>query len=435
MSLNFIRPTTSIREMFNRGIRIQQYSSGGGACSLIRTRKSMFGQAFWRFPIRHSDTLRILVVIGVVQGFSCDERVAPDSRTTHTKPHTMKIDPTPPERVSMIGYDGLDPAIRARDFARINENIRALEWPTREVFHPGSLEQFPFSAGTLRSTIEPVPIYAIVDPSAIEAQWKLLRDAAEPPPLHARDPYPPFDGQNSLVATVSFDPTVFAQTRFFSYPWPTWADGCLNEASSPILPILLDTKWTTQSTTYVGLTNLVGRALSELKVQNQKTFFTLSVSSTVWRVVFKPKYGLDNVWPRGELAFPLWDSTGILRGAHDDPWSNDRTGPMSTHVESPDFEWRILERSAFVLVKPIGPGYSQLREYVTLPESVARLSVPMVSVFKATTWKPLAEDYEFRLGPPKTTDDLLAVCVFMTCSDDQLREVATAMGRARPNVR
>lgn len=379
-----------------------------------------------------SDSLRIVLVLVAVQGVSCDERVVHDSNTDLAKPNTMTSELPPPERVHMIGYDGLDPAIRARDFARVTENLGDPRWPTREVFHAGSLEQFPVSAGKLRSTIEPVPIYVIVDPAEIDAHWKLLVKTKEySTPLN---PYPSFDGTSDSVATVYIDPTTFTDTDFFYPPWPTWADGCLNKSKSSPYPNLMDTRWSAMTTMLFALSREdLSSHLESRGVSSQGEFVTLSISSTVWRVIVWDRYGIgDTVCPRGELAFPLWESTGLLRVANDDPWSSERTGPMSTHVESPEFEWKVKGRSAFVLVKPLQIPISSTpkREYVALPESLGRQSIPIVSIYKSKTWKPLAEDYEFRIGPPTTTDGLRAVCVFMTCSDDQLRKVGAAMGSA-----
>ncbi len=164
-----------------------------------------------------SDSLRILLVFVAAQGVSCDERVVHDSNADPTKPNTITSALPLPERVHMIGYDGLDPAIRARDFARVTENLSDPRWPTREVFQAGSLEQFPVSAGKLWSTIEPVPISFIVDPAEIDAHWILLVETKEysTPP----NQYPSFDGTSAAVATVYINPTTFADTDFFFYPW------------------------------------------------------------------------------------------------------------------------------------------------------------------------------------------------------------------------
>jgi hypothetical protein len=58
---------------------------------------------------------------------------------------------------------------------------------------------------------------------------------------------------------------------------------------------------------------------------------------------------------------------------------------------------------------------------------LARQPILIISVCKATTWKPIAEDYVFRIGPPTTAEGLRAVCLFMTASDEQLNSVADAM--------
>ena len=216
-----------------------------------------------------------------------------------------------------------------------------------------------------------------------------------------------------------------------SPPWSTWADQAFVDGFVPSTLGLETYNWSAIATTPVGSHNLAS-ALQTVTGEGAYSFEIDAVSPAVWRVVIAPGDPYRRNPPlRGTLVFPLFDSVGLLRDKEADAWKGERNGPMSSHVESPDLEWKFGGRSTFVLAKPKRLGRCEpMREFVTLPESVAQLAVPIVSVYKAATWKPLAEDFLLRVGPRETTVDLRAVCIFMPCTDDQLKAVAAAMGNA-----
>ncbi len=345
--------------------------------------------------------------------------------------------PTPPaqrelhpgDRIRMIGYEGLNPDIRARDLARINQFIPDSSWPTRELFDAGSLEGFPLSVGSIRSSVEPLPIYVIVDPAEIDRAW-----GQQPQGVDAIQQFPPIDGAHSECLVFSFAPIRFPRGfTWISPPWPSWADESLVDHAAPPSLALETYNWSAISVPGVAQI-LEASALKTVSGESPHSFDVYAVSSTVWRTVIAPGDPYRKNPPlRGTLVFPLFESVGLLRDKESDVWQSERNGPMSSHVESPDFEWKLLGRSAFVLAKPLNPrDYEPRREFVTLPESVARLPVPIVSLYKAQTWKPLAEDFVLRVGPPTTIVDLRAVCIFMACSDEHLKAVAAAMGSSEP---
>ena len=381
-------------------------------------------------PTLNSLTLSLVLVAG--QGVSCEKRVAEDSRADHAKPVTVQVDQTPPERIRMLGYGGLDPAIRARDLARINEQLGDQRWPTREVFHAVSLESFPLSAGKLESTVEPVPIYVIVDPAEIDHAWGELAQGGG-----QSDPYARIEGDNSGSSCRVF---YFPSTRFFagfswiSAPWPTWADSTYPTRDGNSKNLNLETHhWRVLATTLLGSHNL-GSVLSEVNVVSTACFEIVGVSSTVWRaVVRRGNPSGANPPVRGQLVFPLFESVGLLRDEVNDDWKDERNGPMSSHVEAPETIWQLGGRNSLVLPAPRPDGVAAPnREYVIVPESLATFAVPVLCAYKSKSWKPLAEDFVFRIGPPTTTDGLRAVCVFMTCTDEQLREVVAAMDASDP---
>ena len=338
--------------------------------------------------------------------------------------------PSPPQRVRMIGYEGLDPAIRRRDFGRASQALGyPSKWPTREVFHADSLKAFPVSAGTLQTTVEPVPIYLIVNPAEIDLAWSNLA----PTTGEARD-FPPLDGSAAGCMVFHIAPTRL--TRGFSgleVPWPAWADEAFVDGNPNLADLALETRpWRALASTLLGSINTAS-ALQTVGVATPVAFNIYGVSPTAWRTV-EPKSDLDRLTraSRGTLVFPLFESVGLLREAENDPWKDDRNGPMSSHVESRGAVWQLGGRNSLVLAAPrVENERSPRREYVIVPETFAQLAFPVISIYKSTTWKPLAEDFEFRIGAPTTTDGLRAVCVFMTCTTEQLREIGKAMSRAK----
>ena len=338
--------------------------------------------------------------------------------------------PSPPQRVRMIGYDGLDPAIRGRDFGRASQALGyPSKWPTREVFHADSLKAFPVSAGTLQTTVEPVPIYLIVNPAEIDLAWSILA----PTTGEARD-FPPLDGSAAGCMVFHIAPTRF--THGFSCleaPWPTWADETLVDGKPILADLALETRpWRALASTLLSSINTAS-ALQAVGVAIPVAFNIYGVSQTAWRTV-ESKGDPDRLTraPRGTLVFPLFESVGVLREAENDPWKDDRNGPMSSHVESRGAVWQLGGRNSLVLAAPrVENERSPRREYVIVPETFAHLAFPVISIYTSTTWKPLAEDFEFRIGAPTTTDGLRAVCVFMTCTTEQLREIGKAMSRAK----
>ena len=104
---------------------------------------------------------------------------------------------------------------------------------------------------------------------------------------------------------------------------------------------------------------------------------------------------------------------------------------MSAHVATHDvqLEWKLGSYSAYAFPEPAlnGNTSSPRSEYFVLPEHLVKLPTPIVSVYKAPTWKPFVEDYILRLGPPHTSEGLRAVCVFMTATDVQLAELGRGM--------
>ena len=338
--------------------------------------------------------------------------------------------PSPPQRVRMIGYDGLDPAIRRRDFGRASQALGyPSKWPMREVFHADSLKAFPVSAGTLQTTVEPVPIYLIVNPAEIDLAWSILA----PTTGEARD-FPPLDGSAAGCMVFHIAPTRF--THGFSCleaPWPTWADETLVDGKPILADLALETRpWRALASTLLSSINTAS-ALQAVGVAIPVAFNIYGVSQTAWRTV-ESKGDPDRLTraPRGTLVFPLFESVGVLREAENDPWKDDRNGPMSSHVESRGAVWQLGGRNSLVLAAPrVENERSPRREYVIVPETFAHLAFPVISIYTSTTWKPLAEDFEFRIGAPTTTDGLRAVCVFMTCTTEQLREIGKAMSRAK----
>jgi hypothetical protein len=345
--------------------------------------------------------------------------------------------------VRIVGYDGVNLGGRVRDLTRLADAFKEVDaangWLRRDAYLPGPLDKFPKSLDIARQGAELIPVYAIVDPAEIDATWSALYKASKPNDgapetkegaenvSRVRTRHPPLDGSRSLTAAVYIEPTTLSQVDFVHIPWPTWADAAL-KGKRPEYPKLAKGRWSTLATTDVGLNKVLVPSLQHLKAKQTSSFYVFGVSASAWRIV-PPAKPLDEVQdPRGELVFPLWESIGLVRDAAADPWTNKRNGPMSSHVESPDFEWTFQGRSSFVFPAPIPREFRFSREYVVLPESLAKQPVPVMSVYKAKTWKPFAEDYVFRLGPPTTTEGLRAVCVFMTATDEQLRSIATAMG-------
>lgn len=339
--------------------------------------------------------------------------------------------------VRMTGYESLDPVVRTRDQQRITRLISSCEqpmtWPLRDAYASESLDDFPVSAGTPRAFQEPIQLFVIVNPSEIDSAWTSQHTAKGPSTVA----FPSLNGSQSSCISVAIEPSTFKQTGFIHYKWPTWADSAVVKNSELNFPtnLLENTTWSTVATTAVGYNNSLSQSLRQLKVPVLDTNHVIGVSDTVWRVVPPNKPADGPQLPRGQLVFPLWESTGLLRDATTDPWLSKRNGPMSSYVESPDFDWTINGRNSFVIAAPIPRGFhSPTREFVVVPELLSRFQPPILSFYKSNTWKPLAEDYVVRAGAPTTPSGLRAVCVFMTCSDEQLKAVLDALINPAPEA-
>lgn len=207
-----------------------------------------------------------------------------------------------------LGYEGLDPAIRERDVHRVLTALRApaspADWPTREVAQATDLKGFPESVRT-ESLREPVPIYVIVDPSAIDDAWG--HEEADP---KISMKYPPFDAHyaESIVA-------LFPQTAFPSGAplplWPSWGDTAWNMERSPAYDGMDERTWGSITTNALGWNNFVRAQLQRAGVTPHAVTYVARISSGVWRVL--PLQDWTNVPKRGTLVFPLWESTGLLR--------------------------------------------------------------------------------------------------------------------------
>ncbi len=338
--------------------------------------------------------------------------------------------------VHMVGYEGIDPTLWARDLVRVNKILRSNDgpttWPNRDVFTPVSLENFPYSAGPLTPKTEPVPVYVLVDPDEIDRAWKAspqYDDSNNAPDKHR---FPVLDGPATACEVATFAPTIIESELTVSYrPWPSWADSALANYEERIRRTTIsNNRWSALSTNYLCFTNGLIQMLHRLGI-SYRSFSAFGVSPSVARIVMRYEVPMPpKQIPRGELVFALWESTGLLREDENDPWKNGRNGPMSSHVRSPDFDWRVNGRTSFVMAAPFADLKAPRREYVILPESISKLKVPIISVYSDRSSKPLAEDYVFKVGPPTTTVDLQAICLFTTCTDEQIRSIPAALRAA-----
>jgi hypothetical protein len=345
------------------------------------------------------------------------------------------FDKTP--TIRMVGYEGLDPTLRTRDFDRVNSVLKAdggpIGWPFRTVYAPGSLENFPNSAGTLKATTEPVPVYVLVDPAEIDRAWRGSpeHDDAQNAPDKRR--FPVLDGPPTSCQVAYFDPTTFQSSySLLDPPWPRWADDVFISKNRGVGPtITANTRWSAIATTSLRYNNILHPSLVSLGIKH-RSFMAYGVSPSVSRIVVPGgvPFEYQTPVPRGDLVFALWESTGLLRDPGSDPWKDQRTGPMSSHVLSTDFDWKVRGRTSFVLPAPFADVLAPRREHVILPESFSKEKVPIISVYADKSSKPLAEDYVFKVGPPTTTVDLLAICLFATCSDEQIRSIPAALRAA-----
>ena len=341
--------------------------------------------------------------------------------------------------IRMVGYEGLDPTLRTRDFDRVNSVLKAdggpIGWPVRAVYTPGSLENFPNSAGTLTATTEPVPVYVLVDPAEIDRAWLASpeHDDAENAPHKRR--FPVLDGPATSCIIVHIAPTTLKSSySFLAPPWPRWADVVFIKKRDVRPTTIANNRWSVLTTTWLRYTNYLGRVLADLGI-NHGSFMAYGVSPSIAGIVVRRgepgvPFEYQTPPPRGDLVFALWESTGLLRDAESDPWKDERNGPMSAHVSSPDFDWKVRGRTSFVLPAPFADVLAPRREYVILPESFSKEKVPIISVYADKSSKPLAEDYVFKVGPPTTAVDLLAICLFTTCSDEQIRSIPAALRAA-----
>lgn len=322
-----------------------------------------------------------------------------------------------------IGYAGLDESVRERDMARVRAALAAIDaWPTRDVFTPISVNAYPEFVITGPPTSEAVPLYVIVDPAEIHKARHARQGPAGQPLIG-----PEASVSVGMIAATRFDP----EQRFMRVPWPAWADSKFRtpdgfEGPAP----MANHRWSLFATSYVGMTNVVGPSLLRLGVPLRSTFRIERVSSSCWRVVTIAA-GRD---ASETLVFPLWDGTGVMRDPAVDPFADDRNGPTSTYVRSRGLEWAIEGRSLLVLPEPkpmvpVGAATLPNRERVIVPETLAQTPTPIACFYELAGSTPLATDFELCVGQPEPGRVPYAVCVFSTCSDLQLRELAARLGQ------
>lgn len=163
---------------------------------------------------------------------------------------------------------------------------------------------------------------------------------------------------------------------------------------------------------------------------SQSLLFSQAMTEGVW--INQQYFMITGIVPgtHPEFVFPLWESLGLARERHVDPLDLERVGPMSAAVDSGDFVWQLNGQALFIQDRPIEYHAEPkvIRQFLVLPERCAAAPVPIACVFKAPTWKPFAEDYIIRMGIPKDTQGLRAVCVFMSATDAQLEELFKTLG-------
>lgn len=334
----------------------------------------------------------------------------------------VTVPAVPTSNVFALGYDHLDPAIRTRDVERVNAALHRHgspeNWPTREVARPTDVRGFPFKVQRTETRHEPVPLYVIVDPAAIDRAWDVSRARGD-----ATLPYPPLDGADAHAVVAFFSPSTLPADVIIP-PWPSWADQAWDPDRNPPFKGMGERSWSSIATTTVAWNNVLRSSLERRGIKLRALTYIDRVSDGVWRVMPNREVEQSAVPPRGTLVFPLWESPGLLRA--DD--AGRRNSPMSASVSADAPELSLPEVPGLVLAAPLRTaGDSPRREWVVLPETAARLPVPVVSVYVASGSHPLAADYTMVPGLPSDTGGLVAVCVFSTIPDEQLAALARAL--------
>lgn len=332
--------------------------------------------------------------------------------------------PDPQAPMRWNAYEQLDQALCRADQQRIAGLIQKLDAPfkgvPRDEYTADSVEQYPTSVKFSPAPAGQVPLFILPDPEAVykalgndagHSRYKLMHSAAVPN-------VPPAGSMLAYFAKQAFE------TPCSSPPWPPWAD---QPVSGRRYPVPASLRWGYTNSTGLVFNNS-GRACLEDRNKARITAlrWERAVTDSIWCLLPDSNLPYREIFESlVSLVFPLWESVGTLRDPTLDPFEADRLSPMSAHVESPDLDWKLGGYSAFTLGAPIpwGKDGSRRREYLAIPELLASKPIPMVSIYKAETWKPFAEDYVIRVGPPTQTEGLRAVCVFMTATDEQLTDV------------
>lgn len=336
--------------------------------------------------------------------------------------------PTPPQiPVHWDAYAQLSPTLRQTDERRLS-SILANLGPvrtrlTRDEYKIDSIEEFPRAVEYSPAPAAPVPLYILPDPASIYSTLAPTAPADDQPSrlqLLRTASIPSATPASSVLAFFQKQPF---ETPCSLPPWPSWADA---RAPGSEYPLPRGLHWGAANAPGPAFNVLVRACIQDAnKARFTALRLTRSLTDSVWCLL--PDSGGPD--PDNEsfatLIFPLWETVGTLRDPAADPHHAHRPGPMSAHASSPDVEWTIGGYPGFILGAPVAVGRASAprREHLVLPEFLASQPVPIVSIEKADTWKPFAEDYTVRLGLPGNTDRLRAACIFMTATDEQIEAV------------
>ncbi len=333
-------------------------------------------------------------------------------------------------------YEGLPVGLWKSDSARLGRAVESVKgdrlWPNRDEYEILSLSEFPQRVRHTDGTQRPVPFILLPDPQHIDEEFLAL--IAKTPILLQSDPgnlrnkENPYRARDLGAVIALFSKIEFAGGACVRLPWPMWADACIKPGEEPHLK---SPRLGIMETTPPGFNVFHSDCLHNHKAEfEQSLLYSRVIADGLWTNVQMFMGSAIRPGSHREFVFPLWESLGTVRDWRTDPLDQERVSPMSSVVSSPDISWELNGHSCFIQGLPFREKDMEepSREYVVLPERFSSTPVPIACFFKAPTWKPFAEDYVIRMGIPKDTEGLRAVCVFMTATDAQLEEFFRTLG-------